>query len=376
MFTIFKQAKSGARSGYLQLGSATVPTPLFMPVATQGAVKHISSDELGVLNFGLRLSNTYHLMLRPGAAAIKQAGGLAAWSGWPGATLTDSGGFQIFSLSGVKGGPSLVKMTEEKVIFKSYLDGSRHELSPEGAVKLQVDLGTDIAVCLDECPALPADRDKIKAAVELTGRWAERSKIYHQKITGRQPRLFAVIQGGLDKKLRLASLRQLVDLDFDGYNIGGLSVGEKPVEMYKVLSYLVPLMPADKPRYLMGVGYPEDIARAVRLGVDMFDCVIPTREGRHGRLLVWPQNGRTLLKNFWSGHSRRLFYQTVNVNNANTAKINQPLDPVAALPELRNATWAYLHHLFKVGEPLGQRLASLHNLAFYARLMEELRRLI
>lgn len=300
MFKLLKESKtSKARLGLVKGAHGSAATPFFMPVATQGAVKYISSDELKKLGADIILSNTYHLMLRPGEKAVKKFSGLHQFINWPGLILTDSGGFQVFSLAGTKkrGGEGLVKLTDRGVSFKSYVDGASFNLTPERAVKIQTDLGVDIAVCLDECVALPAKREYLAESVVLTEAWARRSKKYQQKIKGQKPLLYAVIQGGLDQELRLKSLAGLVKIGFDGYNIGGLSVGETPAEMYKVLDYLVPAMPANRPRYLMGVGYPEQIIEAVIRGVDMFDCVIPTREGRHGRLFSWKRNTKFEIRN-------------------------------------------------------------------------------
>jgi queuine tRNA-ribosyltransferase len=371
MFKVLKKSNiSKARLGVLKTAHGEIKTPFFMPVATQGAVKHISTEEMQKIGATILLSNTYHLMLRPGEMLIKKAGGLHKLMDWDGPILTDSGGFQIFSLSAEKNksGRSLVNLNKNGVSFKSYIDGQSFYLTPEKSFAIQKDLGVDVAVCLDECVALPAKREYIKKSVELTTSWALKTKRYYEKIKGQKPLLFAVIQGGLDKELRLKSLGDLVKIKFDGYNIGGLSVGETPKEMYKVLDYLVPAMPEDKPRYLMGVGYPENIIEAVKRGVDMFDCVIPTREGRHGRLFSHNTQHVT--------HSIRnkKFYNTINITNTKFAKDFSPINQMSKLPELRNLTKAYLHYLFKIKEPLGQRLGSLNNLEFYFNMMEEIRR--
>lgn len=374
MFKIVKKSKkTGARRGKLKTAHGVINTPFFMPVATQGVAKQLSTEEIGKMGAQIILANTYHLMLRPGAAVVKKAGGLHQFMNWPGAILTDSGGFQIFSLAqGRKGSKDLVKLTAKGVEFKSYLDGSRHYLTPEGALKIQCDLGVDIAVCLDECVALPASRAYLAKAVALTTAWAARSKKYAAKLKKR-PLVFAVIQGGLDKELRLRSLAELAALDFDGYNIGGLSVGESASEMYQVLDYLAPAMPENKPRYLMGVGYPENIVEAVKRGVDMFDCVIPTREGRHGRLFRFKPKADEIIATALSGKKVGQFYEQLNINNAQFAKNFKAINPTSIFPELKNLSLAYLHHLFKVNEPLGQRLASLNNLEFYLQMMEKIR---
>ncbi|MFH0923553.1 MAG: tRNA guanosine(34) transglycosylase Tgt [Candidatus Falkowbacteria bacterium] len=391
MFKIIKKSnKSQARLGVLKTAHGSIKTPFFMPCATQGAVKHVSTKEVGKIGAEILLANTYHLMLKPGEKIIKQAGGLHDFMNWQKPILTDSGGFQIFSLSGnkSKSGKSLVKLEKDGVKFKSYIDGKEYYLTPEKALKIQIDLGVDIAVCLDVCPALPAKKEDLKKAVELTSYWAKKTKNFYNKTKGKKPLVFCVIQGGLDKKLRLKSLKDLVKIGWDGYNIGGLSVGESSIDMYKVLDYLVPEMPENKPRYLMGVGYPENIVEAVKRGVDMFDCVIPTREGRHGRLFTSPltpllnRRGElredrdeppSYLGGVGGGIDWKNFYNTININRAKFEKDFSPINPDSKLPELRGYSKAYLHYLFKINEPLGRRLASLHNLEFYFKLMNNIR---
>lgn len=358
--------KTSARLGVYQTAHGKINTPFFMPVATQGVVKQISIEEIKKLGPEILLSNTYHLMLRPGEQLIKKIGGLHKFMDWPKPILTDSGGFQVFSLAGTKNrGGGLVKLTEEGVKFKSYVDGKEFFLTPEKALKIQVDLGVDIAVCLDECVALPAEKKYLEKSVELTTAWAKRTKICHDKIKNNKPLLHCVIQGGLDKELRLKSLEQLLAIGFDGYNIGGLSVGETADHMYDIISHLTPHMPKDKPRYLMGVGYPEQILEAVKLGVDMFDCVIPTREGRHGRLFSRKLKVKSL--------KTKDFYETINITNSKFINDKKPINSGSKLPELRNYSKAYLNYLFKISEPLGQRLATLNNLEFYLDLMVEIR---
>jgi len=405
MFKVIKKSKiSQARLGTLNTAHGSLSTPFFMPVATQGTVKHITTEEMRNLDAQILLSNTYHLMLKPGEKLIKKAGGLHKFMNWQKPILTDSGGFQIFSLAGTKNrsGESLVKLDKNGVRFKSYIDGKEFYLTPEKALKIQLDLGVDIAVCLDECAALPAKREYIKKSIELTTDWARKTKVYYNKIQGKKPLLFCVIQGGLSKELRLKSLRDLIKAGFsaqgepvsgwDGYNIGGLSVGESSREMYKVLDYLVPEMPKDKPRYLMGVGYPENIIEAVKRGVDMFDCVIPTREGRHGRLFLYCHSGaesRRIPSKAGFKHGilsrglgtqddkrKRNLYKTININKAEFKNDFSPINKNSKLPELRQYSKAYLHYLFKIKEPLGMRLASLNNLEFYLDLMGKIRRSI
>ncbi len=363
-----KSDTSKARSGLLHTSHGQIKTPFFMPVATQGAVKMISAEEMHLMQAQILLSNTYHLMLRPGEKQVKKLGGLHKFMDWNGPILTDSGGFQIFSLASEtnKSGQSLVKLKKDGVEFKSFVDGSKHYLTPEKSLQIQTDLGVDIAVCLDECVALPADKKYIEQSVDLTTDWAVKAKKYHSKLKGQKPYLHCVIQGGLDKELRLKSLRDLTKLDFDGYNIGGLSVGETAQEMYRVLDYLTPEMPEDKPRYLMGVGYPDNIIEAVKRGIDMFDCVIPSREGRHGRLFLWKN------KNL----NRKDFYKTENIKLAKFKNDKKAINSDSKFLSLRNLSRAYLNYLFKINEPLGQRLASLNNLEFYIDLMAEIRQYI
>ena len=392
MFKLLKKSnKSEARLGVLKTAHGSIKTPFFMPVATQGTVKHITGIEMKKLKAQILLSNTYHLMLRPGEAQIKKLGGLHKFMNWNGPILTDSGGFQVFSLAGNKSrkGENLVKLDSEGAKFRSYIDGKKYYLTPEKSLKIQTDLGVDIAVCLDECVALPAKKEYIEKSIELTTHWARKTKEYHEKQKGKKPLLFCVVQGGLDRKLRLKSLHSLMEIGFsakgglasgwDGYNIGGLSVGETPKEMYKVLDYLCPEMPENKPRYLMGVGYPENIVEAIKRGVDMFDCVIPTREGRHGRLFSFCHSEVVKrLKNpeilRYAQNDKKGFYETINIARSKFVNDKSPINSKSKLPELRNLSKAYLHYLFKIKEPLGQRLASLNNLEFYLDLMAEIRK--
>lgn len=375
-FKILKKSKkSRARLGLYNTNHGRIQTPFFMSVATQGTVKQVSTNDMRNLNAQILLSNTYHLMLRPGEKLIKTQGGLHEFMNWSGPILTDSGGFQIFSLASNKNkdGKSLVKINCEGVHFKSYIDGREYYLTPEKSLQIQNDLGVDIAVALDECVALPAKREYVEKSIELTSLWAKKTLEYRQKIIARNGKsmlLHCVVQGGLDKKLRLKSLNDLVNISdsfkngWDGYNIGGLSVGESADEMYKVLDFLVPEMPANKPRYLMGVGYPDNIINSVKQGVDMFDCVIPTREGRHGRLFI---------RNKKVGLNKKNFYKTINILNSKFSKSKEKINSCSKLSELQNLSLAYLHHLFKIKEPLGARLASLSNLEFYIDLMKEIR---
>lgn len=361
-----KSNKSKARLGKYKTAHGILNTPFFMPVATQGVLKHVSTDEIRTLGSQIILSNTYHLMLRPGAEHVKKMGGLHKFSDWQGSILTDSGGFQVFSLSGTenRSGKSLVKITDNGVEFKSYIDGSKHLLTPERALKIQNDLGVDIAVCLDQCVSLPATTEQLKHSVDITTKWAERTKKELNKIKKNKPLVHAVIQGGLDLELRKQSLAELAALDFDGYNIGGLAVGETSGEMNQLLADLTPLLPENKPRYLMGVGYPEQIVHAVKQGIDMFDCVIPTREGRHGRLFQFVKGKNLSSKNF---------YKTINITNSKFSTSKLSINANSKNPALRKYTLGYLNYLFKINEPLGLRLATLNNVEFYLELMSRVR---
>jgi queuine tRNA-ribosyltransferase len=381
MFNLLKTSKySAARRGKLKTSHGVLQTPFFMPVATQATVKYLSSEDIRDLGSPILLSNTYHLMLRPNEKFIKRFGGLHAFMNWDGAILTDSGGFQVFSLAGdrTKTGKSLVQLSKKGVTFSSYVDGSKHYLTPERSLQIQSDLGVDIAVVLDECVALPATREYLLKSVDLTTEWAKRTKDYLKKIKGKKPLVFAVVQGGVEKDLRLKSAKELSDLEFDGYNIGGLAVGETHKEMYRVLDFTVPALPRKKPRYLMGVGYPENIIEAVKRGVDMFDCVIPTREGRHGRLFCWDKTTSAQIKKILrtTKLATPSFYKTLTITNATFANDKQAINKDSKIPELRNLSRAYLHYLFKIKEPLGLRLATLNNVEFYLKLMEEIRKSI
>ncbi len=374
MFELQKKSiRSAARLGVLTTAHGAVPTPFFMTVATQGVAKHIATEELRQLGAPVALSNTYHLLLRPGVEAIKRRGGLHQFMDWQGPILTDSGGFQVFSLAGVRpDSQNLVKIKEDGVHFNSPWDGSKQYLTPELSLDLQAACGVDIAVCLDQCLALPSTPEKVKQSVERTTAWAKRAKLHHDQMPEGKPLLFAVVQGGLDIDWRRRSLSDLAALDFDGYNIGGLSVGETAEEMYRIIEALAPEMPEDKTRYLMGVGYPDNIVEAVKRGVDMFDCVIPTREGRHGRLFFWQPDRRLVDDN---GQVLD-FYRTENIKNSQFSEMDQPINPDSRLPILRRYTLAYLHYLYKIDEPLGRRLASLNNLEFYYNLMIAIREAI
>ena len=344
-YELIKECKqTKARLGKVHTPHGVIETPVFMPVGTQATVKAMTPEELLTMDAQIILSNTYHLYLRPGADLVKEAGGLHKFMNWPRPILTDSGGFQVFSL-----GP-LRKITEEGVEFKSHLDGSSHFMSPEKATEIQMALGADIIMCFDECAPYPATYKYTLAALERTTRWAERCKAVHNRD---DQALFGIVQGGMYRELRERSARELVAMDFQGYSIGGLSVGEPKPLMYEMLGYTVPLLPADKPRYLMGVGSPDCVLEGVIRGVDMFDCVLPTRIARNGTAMT--RRGKVVIK------------------NAKYTADFSPLDPACGCYTCRNYTRAYLRHLFKAEEILGLRLMTVHNLHFLLELMREIR---
>lgn len=334
-----------ARRGVVHTSRGDIRTPAFMPVGTVGTVKAMYLDQVRDSGADIILGNTYHLMLRPGAERVARLGGLHEFIRWPRPILTDSGGFQVMSLA------SLRKMSEQGVTFQSHVDGKRYEMSPERSIEIQGLLGSDIQMQLDECVALPAERDVIAKAMELSLRWAERCKTAF----GDQPEraMFGIVQGGDDERLREASARALTDLDLKGYSIGGLAVGEPQDVMLAMLDATCPILPANKPRYLMGVGTPQDMLRSVAHGVDMFDCVMPTRSGRHG--LAFTRRGR------------------VNLKNARHAEDHRPLDEESNCPAARDYSRAYLHHLIRSGEMLGAMLLSWVNIHYYQELMQGIR---
>jgi queuine tRNA-ribosyltransferase len=335
-----------ARTGRLTTPHGVVRTPAFMPVGTAGAMKGMHWREVRDAGTDIVLGNTYHLMLRPGAERIAALGGLQTFSGWNGPMLTDSGGFQVMSLA------ELRKLSENAVTFRSHIDGVKVELSPERSIEVQRLLGSDIAMQLDECVRLPAERSDIERAMQLSLRWAERSKrAFETAPSGTM--LFGIVQGGDIGELRQASARGLVEVGFHGYAIGGLAVGEPQAVMLAMVEEVAPILPEDRPRYLMGVGTPEDILEAVARGIDMFDCVMPTRNGRHG--MAFTRFGQ------------------INLRNARHANDPRPLDEESAWPSTRGPSRAYLHHLVKSGETLGAMLLSEINIAYYQRLMADIR---
>ena len=332
-----------ARSGWLRTQHGEVETPAFMPVGTAGSVKAITPGDLRECGAQILLANTYHLYLRPGHELIRELGGLHRFMSWSGPILTDSGGFQIFSLA------DLGRLDDEGVHFKSHLDGSSHLLTPEKAMEIQAALGSDVAMVLDECPALPATRERVEAAVERTTRWARRSVEAY-----RGPGVcFGIVQGGTFPDLRERSVRQLLELDLPGYAIGGVSVGEPEETIPTTIRLTAELLPADRPRYLMGVGRPEDLVEAVAIGVDMFDCVIPTRNARNGTL--YTAAGK------------------LNIKRSEYRRDARPVEADCPCEACRDYSRAYLRHLFTAGELLSPRLHTIHNLTYYLRLMEQMR---
>jgi queuine tRNA-ribosyltransferase len=338
-----------ARTGKLTTPHGVIRTPAFMPVGTAGAMKGMHWREVRDAGADIVLGNTYHLMLRPTAERIAALGGLQVFTGWRGPMLTDSGGFQVMSLA------QLRKLNERGVTFRSHIDGARVELSPERSIEVQRLLGSDIAMQLDECVRLPAGHGEIERAMQLSLRWAERSKRAFETAPAGYM-LFGIVQGGDVAELRQASARGLIDIGFHGYAIGGLAVGEPQSVMLAMIEQVTPVLPEDRPRYLMGVGTPEDILEAVKRGVDMFDCVMPTRNGRHG--VAFTRFG------------------SINLRNARHADDSRPLDEESPWPSTRNCARAYLHHLVKSGETLGAMLLSEINIAYYQRLMHDIREAI
>jgi queuine tRNA-ribosyltransferase len=373
---VARDAGTRARAGLLYTPHGVVETPTFMPVGTAGTVKGMTQEQLELLGVQMLLANTYHLYLRPGHEVIRDLGGLHRFMGWPHPILTDSGGFQVMSLKG------LGRVTEDGVWFRSHLDGSSHFLTPERAVEIQLALGADIIMTLDECVEYPASHETLRRAVKLTGRWARRAKeFYGEQVSGvgchvsespetwqltpdtsqppslqppaPSPALFGIVQGGTEKALRRESTEEILEIGFEGYAIGGLSVGEPKSETYEVAEYTAEWLPEERPRYLMGVGMPEDLAECVARGIDLFDCVMPTRNARNG--CVFTSEGKLVIK------------------NARYARDERPLDPACACSVCRRYSRSYLRHLFVAGEMLGGILATHHNLYFYLDTMRKIR---
>lgn len=338
-----------ARRGTVITPRGEIRTPAFMPVGTAGTVKAMYMDQVKDLGADIVLGNTYHLMLRPGAEEVAALGGLHNFMKWDGPILTDSGGFQVMSLS------KLRKMSEEGVNFQSHIDGRSYMLTPERSIEIQTLLGANIRMILDECTPFPATEKQARDSMALSTRWAERSKkAFQQYDKGEGDALFGIVQGGIYESLRLESVSNLLEIGFDGYAVGGLAVGEGQEEMLKVLDFTVPAMPENKPRYLMGVGTPEDLIQAVSRGIDMFDCVMPTRAGRHG--LAYTRKGK------------------VNLKNARHANDPRPLDEESDCPAASQYSRAYLHHLVRCGEYLAAMLLTWNNLHYYQSLMQEMRK--
>ncbi|MBO9194674.1 tRNA guanosine(34) transglycosylase Tgt [Rhizobium sp. 16-449-1b] len=346
-FTL-KKTDGGARLGEVSMPRGTIRTPAFMPVGTVGTVKAMYLDQVREGGADIILGNTYHLMLRPTAERVARLGGLHKLIRWDGPILTDSGGFQVMSLSGLR------KLDEQGVTFKSHVDGSLHHMSPERSIEIQGLLDSDIQMQLDECVALPAEPREIERAMEMSLRWAERCKVAFGNQPGKA--MFGIVQGGDIPALRVRSAAALADLDLKGYAVGGLAVGEPQAVMLKMLEETLPVLPTEKPRYLMGVGTPEDMLRSVARGIDMFDCVMPTRSGRHG--LAFTRRGK------------------VNIRNARHAEDMRPLDEQSNCPATRDYSRAYLHHLVRSNEALGGMLLSWNNLSYYQELMQGIRKSI
>ena len=357
-FNVLATTESGGRRGRIDLPHRTVETPVFMPVGTQGTVKAVSQDVLEELGAEIILGNTYHLYLRPGHEAIRRMGGLHRFMSWPRALLTDSGGFQVFSLSGLR------KVSDEGVRFRSHLDGSSHFFTPEHSMDVQIALGADICMAFDECTEYPAERSRAMESLRLTMAWARRSLdhfnahrdevVWREELGGRTQSLFGIVQGGMYRDLRRESAERLVEMEFDGYAIGGLSVGEPREMTQEMIAEVLPLLPADKPRYVMGVGYPDEIELYARMGVDMMDCVLPTRAARHG--LLFTSEGR------------------LNIKGKQFAEDQGPPDPACDCMVCRRYTRAYLRHLMQAGEALSGTLNTIHNLAYYLGIMERVRK--
>ena len=341
-----------ARRGTITMQRGTIETPAFMPVGTAATVKAMKPEAVRALGADIILGNTYHLMLRPGAERMARLGGLHKFMRWDRPILTDSGGYQVMSLSDLR------KLTEQGVEFRSHIDGSKHMLTPERSMEIQRLLGSDIVMAFDECPRADRPRDEIAASMELSMRWAKRSREGFDSGEEHAARaaLFGIQQGALDEDLRKISAEKLIDIGFDGYAVGGLAVGEGQEAMFQVLDYAPEQLPKDRPRYLMGVGKPDDLVGAVERGIDMFDCVLPTRSGRNGQAFTW--NG------------------PINLRNARFAEDQEPLDANSECSASRDYSKAYLHHLIKSGEMLGAMLLTEHNLAFYQSLMRSIRNAI
>ncbi|HZJ41803.1 MAG TPA: tRNA guanosine(34) transglycosylase Tgt [Patescibacteria group bacterium] len=364
MFKLLKTNKNGIRNGVISLKNGEIKTPLFMPDATRGFVKLLSSEDVKKTKTEVMVINTFHLYLQPGIDVIKAAGGVHNFMGFDGPLLSDSGGFQVFSL--IHNNKKMGKITDEKVIFKSPLDGTWHDLSPEKSIQIQFDLGVDMMVCLDDCPPNDFSRPQLEDAVKRTVAWAKRCKaeykkqIKKRKLVGKnRPLLFAVIQGGAEIDLRRLCAKELQKIGFDGYGFGARPVDRDGNFLEDVLRQSAQFIPEDALRFALGVGTPEDIARCVKLGWDMFDCVIPTREGRHGKLFL----------------KKNDTYETINIRNFKFSRDFNKIQKNSAFADLKNNSFSFLHHLFKSKDALGQKLASINNLEFYQAWLKDIRSL-
>lgn len=353
---------SHARTGTLVTNHGVLETPFFMPIATRGAVKAVGVDDLESIGATIILGNTYHLMLQPGTELLSAAGGLHGFMGWSKPILTDSGGYQVFSLTKFR------KLSEQGVVFKSPRDGNTHELSPERSMEVQSALGSDIVMAFDECTEYPVSETRARASMELTSRWALRGKEHYRAIGG-TGLLFGIVQGSTYRTLRETSAHDLLGIGFDGYAIGGLSIGEERSESYDLVSALDGILPKDRPRYFMGAGQPEEIVEYVRRGVDMFDCVLPTRNARHGLLYRFTDAARIASSPF----EVKSFFETLHVKSELFANDLAPIDSACCCFTCQHHTRAYVRYLLRIDEPLGARLASIHNLAFYLELMRYIR---
>ncbi|MCD6308861.1 MAG: tRNA guanosine(34) transglycosylase Tgt [Candidatus Latescibacteria bacterium] len=342
--------ETGARAGILRTPHSVIETPVFMPVGTQGTVKTLSQQELEEFDARIILGNTYHLYLRPGSKLVREAGGLHGFMGWPRSILTDSGGFQVFSLSDLR------KLTENGVEFRSHIDGSLHLFTPESVIEIQDDLGSDIVMPLDECIPYPVDIGYAEKSCRRTLLWADRAREAHERTGTGKSVLFGICQGSVFPELRERVAERMASMDFWGYSIGGLAVGEPKNEMFDIVKLSTDVLPEGKPRYLMGVGFPDDIVEAVSRGVDMFDCVMPTRNARNGT--VFTSDGKLVLR------------------NAHEAENFGPIDADCSCPACRHYTRAYIRHLFRAGEILAPRLATMHSIFFYLETMRNMRRAI
>ncbi len=357
MFKVLKKSKrSGARIGTLTLSRGRVSSPFFMPIATRGAVRSLAFSDVVDMGAEIVLANTYHLYLRPGIPALKKLGGLHEFTGWDKPILTDSGGYQVFSLAKMR------KITDVGVDFQSHIDGAKVSLTPEESLRSQIAMGVDIAMLLDDVAEYPASHERAADALRRTTLWAKRQAKL-AKVSKAKTKVFGIVQGSVYKDLRKQSAEELVALNFDGYAIGGLSVGEPKKFLREMTKFTAALLPENKPRYLMGVGTPDDIVAAVKNGVDMFDCVIPTRNARHGSLFVnrrWDAKGN-------------LRYDVLKITNRKYALSKDRIDAKCPCETCKTTTRAYLRHLFNVGEPLAMHLATIHNVNFYLELMREIR---